>query len=138
MPVGLGWGSAAFLHTQFFRSLSLALRAHAVNLELSPAYEEEATSLLREAGLEERAEWRLHDIVVDPEGVDAADVQPAAVPRPLGRRPDEHHHARFWGGADRATQGSTLVAHTEAAGRGAAQAGGCASLRQAISQKASS
>jgi magnesium-protoporphyrin O-methyltransferase len=48
--------------------------ARAVNLELSPAYEEEATSLLREAGLEERVERRLHDIAVDPEGVDAADV----------------------------------------------------------------
>jgi hypothetical protein len=45
-----------------------------VNLELSPAYEEEANRLLREAGLEERAERRLHDIAVDPEGVDAADV----------------------------------------------------------------
>ena len=48
--------------------------ARAVNLELSPAYEEEATSLLRAAGLEERAERRLHDIAVDPEGVEAADV----------------------------------------------------------------
>jgi 2-polyprenyl-3-methyl-5-hydroxy-6-metoxy-1,4-benzoquinol methylase len=48
--------------------------ARAVNLELSPAYEEEANRLLREAGLEERAERRLHDIAVDPEGVDAADV----------------------------------------------------------------
>src|SRR6266536_3060269 len=40
--------------------------ARAVNLELSPAYEEEATSLLRAAGLQERAERRLHDIAVDP------------------------------------------------------------------------
>jgi 16S rRNA G966 N2-methylase RsmD len=48
--------------------------ARAVNLELSPAYEAEATSLLREAGLEQRAERRLHDIAVDPEGVDVADV----------------------------------------------------------------
>jgi 16S rRNA G966 N2-methylase RsmD len=48
--------------------------ARAVNLELSPAYELEAESLLREAGLEERAERRLHDIAVDPEGVEAADV----------------------------------------------------------------
>ncbi len=48
--------------------------ARAVNLELSPAYEEEATSLLRAAGLEGRAERRLHDIAVDPEGVEAADV----------------------------------------------------------------
>jgi hypothetical protein len=36
-----------------------------VNLELSSAYEEEAGRLLREAGLEGRAERRLHDIAVD-------------------------------------------------------------------------
>jgi len=48
--------------------------ARAVNLELSPAYDGEARRLLAEAGLEERAERRLHDIAVDPEGVDAADV----------------------------------------------------------------
>jgi 2-polyprenyl-3-methyl-5-hydroxy-6-metoxy-1,4-benzoquinol methylase len=48
--------------------------ARALNLELSPAYEEEAKRLLREAGLEERAARRLHDIAVDPEGVEAADV----------------------------------------------------------------
>jgi magnesium-protoporphyrin O-methyltransferase len=48
--------------------------ARAVNLELSPTYEEEAKRLLREAALEHRAERRLHDIAVDPEGVDAADI----------------------------------------------------------------
>jgi 16S rRNA G966 N2-methylase RsmD len=48
--------------------------ARAVNLELSPAYEEEAKRLLRETALEERAERRLHDIAVDPEGVEAADI----------------------------------------------------------------
>jgi 16S rRNA G966 N2-methylase RsmD len=48
--------------------------ARAVNLELSPAYDGEAKRLLAEAGLEGRAERRLHDIAVDPEGVDAADV----------------------------------------------------------------
>jgi 16S rRNA G966 N2-methylase RsmD len=48
--------------------------ARAVNLELSPAYEEEANQLLRETALEERAERRLHDIAVDPEGVEAADI----------------------------------------------------------------
>jgi magnesium-protoporphyrin O-methyltransferase len=36
--------------------------ARAVNLELSPAYEAEAGALLRAAGLEGRAERRLHDI----------------------------------------------------------------------------
>jgi len=48
--------------------------ARAVNLELSPAYDEEAERLLREAGLEAQAERRLHDIAADPEGVDPADV----------------------------------------------------------------
>jgi magnesium-protoporphyrin O-methyltransferase len=45
-----------------------------VNLELSPAYEEEAARLLREARVEERAERRLHDIAADPAGVEAVDV----------------------------------------------------------------
>jgi 2-polyprenyl-3-methyl-5-hydroxy-6-metoxy-1,4-benzoquinol methylase len=48
--------------------------ARAVNLELSPAYAEEAKRLLREAGFEERAERRLHDIAVDAESVEAFDV----------------------------------------------------------------
>jgi 2-polyprenyl-3-methyl-5-hydroxy-6-metoxy-1,4-benzoquinol methylase len=46
----------------------------AVNLEVSPAFEDEATRLLREEGLEERVEWRLHDIAVDPEPIEPADV----------------------------------------------------------------
>jgi hypothetical protein len=45
-----------------------------VNLELSSAYDAEAHRLLAEAGLEGRAERRLHDIAVDPAGVQAADV----------------------------------------------------------------
>jgi 2-polyprenyl-3-methyl-5-hydroxy-6-metoxy-1,4-benzoquinol methylase len=48
--------------------------ARAVNLELSSAYDEEARKLLREAGLEEKAERRLHDIALDPDGVEPADV----------------------------------------------------------------
>jgi magnesium-protoporphyrin O-methyltransferase len=48
--------------------------ARAVNLELSPAYDEEAARLLREAGFEERAERRLHDLAAQPAGVEAADV----------------------------------------------------------------
>jgi magnesium-protoporphyrin O-methyltransferase len=48
--------------------------ARAVNLELSQAYDEEATRLLREAGVEERAQRRLHDIAADPDGVEPADV----------------------------------------------------------------
>ena len=45
-----------------------------VNLELSSAYDAEAQRLLAEAGLEGKAERRLHDIAVDPAGVQAADV----------------------------------------------------------------
>ena len=48
--------------------------ARTLNLELSPAYDEEATRLLREAGLEGRAERRLHDLAADPDGVEPADV----------------------------------------------------------------
>ena len=48
--------------------------ARTVNLELSPAYDEEAVRLLHEAGVEEDAERRLHDIAADPEGVGPADV----------------------------------------------------------------
>jgi 2-polyprenyl-3-methyl-5-hydroxy-6-metoxy-1,4-benzoquinol methylase len=48
--------------------------ARTVNLELSRAYDEEAEGLLREAGLEDRAERRLHDIASDPEDVEAADI----------------------------------------------------------------
>lgn len=47
---------------------------HTLNLELSPAYESEALKLLDEAGLQDRAERRLHDIAVDPAGVPMADV----------------------------------------------------------------
>ncbi len=49
-----------------------ALRS--VNLELSSAYDAEAHRLLAEAGLEGKAERRLHDIAVDPDGVQTADV----------------------------------------------------------------
>jgi 16S rRNA G966 N2-methylase RsmD len=48
--------------------------AHTVNLELSSGYDAEAERLLAEAGLEERAERRLHDIAVEPDAVEPADV----------------------------------------------------------------
>ncbi len=48
--------------------------ARTVNLELAPAYDEEAARLLHEAGLEGRAERRLHDLAADPDGVEPADV----------------------------------------------------------------
>jgi 2-polyprenyl-3-methyl-5-hydroxy-6-metoxy-1,4-benzoquinol methylase len=48
--------------------------ARAVNLELSPAYDEKAARLLRENGVEDRAERRLHDLAADPQRVEPADV----------------------------------------------------------------
>jgi 2-polyprenyl-3-methyl-5-hydroxy-6-metoxy-1,4-benzoquinol methylase len=48
--------------------------ARAINLELSAAYEREAGRLVRDAGVEHRVERRLHDIAVDPDGVEQVDV----------------------------------------------------------------
>jgi hypothetical protein len=48
--------------------------ARAINLELSPAYDEQAAQLARDAGVGDRVERRLHDIAVDPAGVEAVDV----------------------------------------------------------------
>lgn len=48
--------------------------AQALNLELSPAYDAEAARLAREAGVEERAKRRIHDIAADPADVEAVDV----------------------------------------------------------------
>jgi hypothetical protein len=46
----------------------------AVNLELSPAYDDEAARLVREAGLEGRVERRVHDIAVDPVAIEPVDI----------------------------------------------------------------
>jgi 16S rRNA G966 N2-methylase RsmD len=46
----------------------------ATNLELSPGYDAEAARLAREHGVEERVERRIHDIAIDPEGVEPVDV----------------------------------------------------------------
>ena len=40
--------------------------ARAQNLELSPAYEEQAHRLAKQAGVQGRLDWRLHDLVEDP------------------------------------------------------------------------
>lgn len=48
--------------------------AHALNLELSAAYEDDAARLLHEAGVGDRAHRRIHDIAADPDGVASADV----------------------------------------------------------------
>jgi magnesium-protoporphyrin O-methyltransferase len=48
--------------------------ARAVNLELSHGYDEEASRLLHENGLEDKVERRIHDIAADPGAVEPADV----------------------------------------------------------------
>jgi magnesium-protoporphyrin O-methyltransferase len=48
--------------------------AGTTNLELSPEYEETARELLREAGLEERVQRRIGDVVQDPELASPADA----------------------------------------------------------------
>ncbi len=48
--------------------------ARSVNLELSPAYDGEAGQMLRDAGLEDRVERRLHDIAADPDSIEPVDV----------------------------------------------------------------
>ena len=47
---------------------------HAVSLELSSAYDEEARKLLQEAGLEDRSHRRLRDIADGEDGIEPADV----------------------------------------------------------------
>jgi magnesium-protoporphyrin O-methyltransferase len=46
----------------------------AINLELSPEYEEQAAELAREAGVADRVERRLGDVVQDPSMADPADA----------------------------------------------------------------
>jgi 2-polyprenyl-3-methyl-5-hydroxy-6-metoxy-1,4-benzoquinol methylase len=48
--------------------------ARAVSIELTPTYEEEATALLREAGLVERAERRILDFATAGATVEGADI----------------------------------------------------------------
>jgi hypothetical protein len=48
--------------------------AHATNLELSPEYEEHAGELTREAGVGDRVERRLGDLVTEPALADEADA----------------------------------------------------------------
>jgi magnesium-protoporphyrin O-methyltransferase len=48
--------------------------ARTTNLELSDGYDEEAERLAREAGVQERVQRRRHDIAMDPEAVEPADV----------------------------------------------------------------
>jgi 2-polyprenyl-3-methyl-5-hydroxy-6-metoxy-1,4-benzoquinol methylase len=48
--------------------------AHALNLELSPAYQQEAHTLAGQAGLQGRLDWRIHDLAADPGAVEPADL----------------------------------------------------------------
>jgi len=48
--------------------------ARAQNLELSPAYEQEARRLAGQAGVQGRLDWRIHDLAADPEAVEPADL----------------------------------------------------------------
>jgi 16S rRNA G966 N2-methylase RsmD len=46
----------------------------AINLELSPAYDDEARRLIVEAGLEDRVERRILDLAVEPDSIEPVDV----------------------------------------------------------------
>ncbi|HWD42781.1 MAG TPA: SAM-dependent methyltransferase [Actinomycetota bacterium] len=48
--------------------------ARAQNLELSPAYEQEARTLAGQAGVQGRIDWRIHDLAGDPGAVAPADL----------------------------------------------------------------
>jgi magnesium-protoporphyrin O-methyltransferase len=48
--------------------------AHALNLELSPAYQQPARTLATQAGVQGRLDWRLHDLAADPGAVEPADL----------------------------------------------------------------
>ena len=47
---------------------------HATNVEISPGYEEAATSLLRERGLADRVDRHVADLAREPDAVEPADV----------------------------------------------------------------
>ena len=63
-------GGVSGLHMELLRQGA----AKATNLELSGSYEAEAARLVSEAGLADRVDRQLVDIVVEPEAVEAADV----------------------------------------------------------------
>lgn len=48
--------------------------ARAQNLELSPAYEQQARTLAGQAGVQGRIDWRIHDLAEDPAAVAPADL----------------------------------------------------------------
>jgi hypothetical protein len=48
--------------------------ARAQNLELSPAYQQQAHTLVAQAGVQGRLDWRIHDLAADPGAVAPADL----------------------------------------------------------------
>jgi 2-polyprenyl-3-methyl-5-hydroxy-6-metoxy-1,4-benzoquinol methylase len=68
--------------------------ARAQNLELSPAYEQQALELAEQAGVRGRLDWRLHDLAQDPGTVEPADL--VVLHRVVCCYPD---HARLLGAA---------------------------------------
>lgn len=63
-------GGVGGLHVELLRRGA----STAVNVELSTAYEDEASNLLRESGLTDRVDRRILDLAVDPHAVPTADV----------------------------------------------------------------
>lgn len=80
--------------------------AAATNLELSPAYEAEATALAAEAGLSGRVRHRILDIAVDPDDVEPADV--VVLHRVVCCYPD---YARLLGAAAEHTRHRLVFSH---------------------------
>jgi hypothetical protein len=68
--------------------------AQAQNLELSPAYQEQARALAVQAGVQGQLDWRIHDLAQDPGAVTPADL--VVLHRVVCRYPD---YARLLGAA---------------------------------------
>ena len=76
---GLGVEGASVLEIgggvgEFQIELLKAGAARAQNLELSPAYQQQAHQLAGQAGVQGRIDWRLHDLAADPGAVAPADL----------------------------------------------------------------
>ena len=80
--------------------------ARAQNLELSPAYEQQARTLAGQAGVQGRIDWRIHDLAEDPGAVAPADLVGPALGGVLlsglcGRRaPPPTMHGAPWSSKD--------------------------------------
>jgi 2-polyprenyl-3-methyl-5-hydroxy-6-metoxy-1,4-benzoquinol methylase len=80
--------------------------ASATALELSPAYDAEATRLLAEAGLTDRVQRRLADIAAEPDAVEPADI--VVLHRVVCCYPD---YARLLGAAADHTRRQLVFSH---------------------------